>query len=250
MKKRIIACVCILFIGGLLYVNYNLTRLQKERRSSISPITSVQENQISPVVENRDDTQIANRTDVLADDTDRDVSITDDFPSDTMQADTSVFVEDFLDESDESLDTEVVGSEDVNANAGVPQPPNDMSLAAWHASLSESEKAAVYVERPWLKPISEMTDQELETEVSRRKQRLIDDYGNTPTVELINSYTTPAFLRGEPLSLSSDEGLAYVEAIGILFPTPENIDFYLELELLKDLGWREGETNSVLHPDE
>ena len=236
-----------MFIGWLLYVNYNLTHLQKDRRSSISPITSVEENQSSPVIENIDDTQITNRTDVLEDDTDRDVSITDDFPSDTMQADTSVFVEDFL---DESLDTEVVASENVNASASVPQPPDDMSLAAWHASLSESEKAAVYVERPWLKPISEMTDQELETEVSRRKQRLIDDYGNTPAVELLNTYTTPASLRGEPLILSSDEGLAYVEAIGIVFPTRENIDFYLELELLKTLGWREGETNSVLHPDE
>ena len=215
--------------------------------SSTSPIMSAKENQIRPVVENTDDTKMTNGTDILENDTDRDVSTIDDFPLNTMQADTSVFVEEFL---GESLDTEVVESGDINSSASVPQPPEDMSLAAWHASLSESEKADVYVERPWLKPISEMTDQELEAEVSRRKQRLIDDYGNTPAVELINSYTTPAYLRGEPLYLSSDEGVAYVEAVSILFPTQANIDFYLDLELLRSLGWREGETNSVLHPDE
>lgn len=117
------------------------------------------------------------------------------------------------------------------------RPPPGMSLAAWMDSLSPEEKQAVYLQKPWLKPIHEMTPQELETEVARRKQRLIDTYGNTPEVQLVNKRTTAAALLGEPQTFTGDEAVEYARAMSVLWPTPENIDYYRELKSFQENGW-------------
>ena len=113
---------------------------------------------------------------------------------------------------------------------GYPQRPPDMSLAEWLGRLSPQELEAVYIDKPWLKPISEMTPQELETEVERQKQKLIDDYGTTPEVAIINKYTTVAMLRSEPVTFEGNEGIEYIRAMSVLWPTAENVKVYREIE--------------------
>ena len=117
------------------------------------------------------------------------------------------------------------------------RPPPGMSLAEWKDSLSPEEKQVVYLQKPWLKPIHEMTPQELETEVARRKQRLIDTYGNTPEVQLVNKYTTAPALLGEPQTFTGDEAVKYARAMSVLWPTQENIDYYRELKSFQENGW-------------
>lgn len=113
---------------------------------------------------------------------------------------------------------------------GYPRRPPDMSLAEWLERLSPAEREAVYREKPWLKPIAEMTPQELEAEIARRKQRLINDFGNTPEVAIINKYTTVAMLRGEPLTFEGNEAIEYIRAMSVLWPSKENVKVYRELE--------------------
>ena len=117
------------------------------------------------------------------------------------------------------------------------RPPPGMSLAAWMDSLTSAEKQEVYQQKPWLKPIQEMTLQEVETEVARRKQRLIDKFGNTPEVQIINRYTTVPFLLGEPQKLTGDETVEQARAMSVLWPTKENIDYYRGLKALQENGW-------------
>lgn len=117
------------------------------------------------------------------------------------------------------------------------RPPPGMSLAAWMDSLTSAEKQEVYQQKPWLKPIQEMTLQEVETEVSRRKQRLIDKFGNTPEVQIINRYTTVPFLLGESQKLTGDETVEQARAMSVLWPTKENIDYYRGLKALQENGW-------------
>lgn len=113
---------------------------------------------------------------------------------------------------------------------GYPQQPPDMSLAEWLGRLSPQELEAVYIDKPWLKPTSEMTPQELEAEVARQKQKLIDDYGTTPEVVIINKYTTVAMLRGEPVTFEGNEAIEYIRAMSVLWPTAENVEVYREIE--------------------
>ena len=113
---------------------------------------------------------------------------------------------------------------------GYPQRPPDMSLAEWLGRLSPQELEAVYIDKPWLKPISEMTPQEVAAEVERQKQKLIDDYGNTPEVAIINKYTTVATLRGEPVTFEGNEAIEYIRAVSVLWPTAENVKGYREIE--------------------
>lgn len=117
------------------------------------------------------------------------------------------------------------------------RPPPGMSLTEWQASLSPSEKQALYLQKPWLKPIHEMTPQELETEVERRKQRLIDTYGNTAEVQLVSKYITVPALLGESQRMTGDEGVEHARAMSVLWPTQENIDHYRELKSFQENGW-------------
>ena len=113
---------------------------------------------------------------------------------------------------------------------GYPRRPPEMSLAEWLERLSPAEREAVYEEKPWLKPIAEMTPQELEAEVVRQKQKRIDDYGNTPEVAIINKYTTVAMLRGEPLTFEGNEAIEYIRAMSVLWPSEGNVKAYREIE--------------------
>lgn len=91
--------------------------------------------------------------------------------------------------------------------------------------------------KPWLKPISEMTLEEIEAEVERRRQALIDVFGDTPEVALINKYTTVESLRDGRITLDSEDGAAYVQAISVLWATEENIQMSKELEEMQRNGW-------------
>ena len=117
------------------------------------------------------------------------------------------------------------------------RPPPGMSLAEWRAILSPAEKQALYLQKPWLKPIEEMTLQEVETEVERRKQRLIDEYGNTPEVQLVSKYITVPALLGESQRMTGDEGVEHARAMSVLWPTQANIDHYRELKSFQENGW-------------
>jgi len=113
----------------------------------------------------------------------------------------------------------------------VPQKPEGVSLAEWMQGLSQADKEAVYTERPWLKPYTQMTPEELDAEVKCQKQHLIDRYGNTPEVAIINKYTTVASLLGEPIEHTGDEGVEYLRAMSVLWPTEANIQMYQKLVL-------------------
>lgn len=117
------------------------------------------------------------------------------------------------------------------------RPPPGMSLAEWHASLSPAEKQALYLQKPWLKPIEQMTLQEVETEVERRKQRLIEKYGNTPEVQLVSKYITVPALLGESQRMTGDEGVEHARAMSVLWPTQANIDHYRQMKSFQENGW-------------
>lgn len=90
---------------------------------------------------------------------------------------------------------------------------------------------------PWLKPISEMSLEEIEAEVQRRRQALINAFGNTPEVALINKYTTVESLRDGRTTLDREDGLAYIRAIGVLWPAKESLQIVKELEDMQRKGW-------------
>ena len=124
-----------------------------------------------------------------------------------------------------------------DADGGDMRPPPGMSISAWRDSLSPEEKQALYLQKPWLKPVQEMTPQEIETEIKRRKQRLIEQYGNTPEVQIVNKYTTVSSLLGGTRTMTGDEGVEYARALSVLWPTPENVAHYRSMKSLQDNGW-------------
>lgn len=91
--------------------------------------------------------------------------------------------------------------------------------------------------KPWLKPISEMSLDEIEAEVARRRQALIEEFGNTPEVALINKYTTVETLRDGRTTLDPEDSVAYIRAISVLWPTSLNIQIYKEFEEMGRNGW-------------
>lgn len=119
-----------------------------------------------------------------------------------------------------------------SSSLSAPQKPRGVSLVDWLASLSRKELEAVYIERPWLKPVDEMSLAEREVEVARQKQRLINTYGNTPEVRIINKYTTMESLMGN-LSIPPEDASEYIRAISVLWPTDANVAAYENLNSLK-----------------
>lgn len=91
--------------------------------------------------------------------------------------------------------------------------------------------------KPWLKPITEMSLTEITAEVKRRRQALIDTFGDTPEVALINKYTTVESLRDGRVSLDREDGLAYIQAISVLWPMEENIQIVKEFQEMQRNGW-------------
>lgn len=118
------------------------------------------------------------------------------------------------------------------------RPPPGMSISEWRDNLSPEKKQALYLQKPWLKPVQEMTLQEIESEVERRKRRLIEQYGNTPEVQIVNKYTTVGSLvGGTSRTMTGDEGVKYARAISVLWPTPENVSHYKLMKSLQENGW-------------
>ena len=221
-------------IAGILYLNYDLKRFESSHPKTQQNVSSYTEK----------DTVLEGSKDTAVKDTDFSESIVP--PPAEEQAERT----DQVPDSEQTYPPEISLSLDLEHGhtqegyAEIPsidavdlRPPPGMSLAVWMDSLSPEEKQAVYLQKPWLKPIHEMTPQEVETEVARRKQRLIDTYGNTQEVQLINKYTTAPALLGEPQTMTGDESVEHARAMSVLWPTPENIAYYRELKSFQEHGW-------------
>ena len=91
--------------------------------------------------------------------------------------------------------------------------------------------------KPWLKPIAEMSLTEIRAEVKRRREALIDTFGDTPEVALVNKYTTVESLRDGRVTLDREDGLAYIRAISVLWPEGQNPQVVKELEEMQRNGW-------------
>ena len=91
--------------------------------------------------------------------------------------------------------------------------------------------------KPWLKPIAEMTLSEITAEVKRRREALVNTFGDTPEVALINKYTTVESLRDGRVTLDGEDGLAYIQAIGVLWPGGQNNQILKDLQELQRNGW-------------
>ena len=118
-----------------------------------------------------------------------------------------------------------------------PQKPRGVSLADWLSGLSRKELEAVYREKPWLKPVHEMTFAEREAEIARSKQQLIDTYGNTPEVAIINKYTSQEIHEGRGFTIPPEDAYEYMRAMSVLWPTPSNVGAYENLKALQEKGW-------------
>ena len=103
--------------------------------------------------------------------------------------------------------------------------------------ISEDATNDLYASKPWLKPISEMSVEEMAAEVERRKQTLINEFGNTPEVALINKYTTIGALRDGRVTLDRGDGVAYIRAISVLWSAEENVMVFEEFKRMEQNGW-------------
>ncbi len=119
----------------------------------------------------------------------------------------------------------------------VPQKPRGVSLAEWLRSLSRKELEAVYCEKPWLKPVHEMTFEEREAEIARSQQQLIDTFGNTPEVAILNKYTSQEIHEGKGFTIPAEDAAEYLRAMSVLWPTPDNVASYENLKALEQKGW-------------
>ena len=88
-----------------------------------------------------------------------------------------------------------------------------------------------------MKPISEMSLAEIEAEVDRRRESLINQFGNTPEVALINKYTTVETLRDGKTTLDPEDSVAYIRAISVLWSTEQNVQIYKEFAEMERNGW-------------
>lgn len=91
--------------------------------------------------------------------------------------------------------------------------------------------------KPWLKPIAEMTLSEITAEVKRRREALVNTFGDTPEVALINKYTTVESLRDGRVTLDSEDGLPYIRAISVLWSGGRNTEIVKDIEDLQRNGW-------------
>ena len=119
----------------------------------------------------------------------------------------------------------------------IPQQPQGVSLRDWLSRLSKEELEAVYTEKTWLKPVSEMTYEEKVAEVNRRRQQLIDLYGNSPEVEVFNKYVTVSSLIGEPQIIAPEDIVMHAKGLSLMFPTIENIQHYQDMKAGEERGW-------------
>ena len=87
-------------------------------------------------------------------------------------------------------------------------------------------------------PIYSMSPAEQERELERRRQKLIEDFGDTPEVRIIikhfHSQVTPS---GSSTTLKGEEGLEVLRALSVLWPTESNVRIYQNLKRIQDNAW-------------
>ena len=86
--------------------------------------------------------------------------------------------------------------------------------------------------------IYSMSPTEQETELARRRQRLIEDFGDTPEVRLISKHFYSRVLpRGTSVTFQGNEGVEILRALSVLWPTESNMATYESLKLMQEKGW-------------
>ena len=87
-------------------------------------------------------------------------------------------------------------------------------------------------------PIYSMSPAEQDRELERRRQKLIEDFGDTPEVRIIikhfHSQVTPS---GSSTTLKGEEGLEVLRALSVLWPTESNVRIYQNLKQIQDNAW-------------
>ncbi len=86
--------------------------------------------------------------------------------------------------------------------------------------------------------IYSMSPAEQETELARRRQRLVEDFGDTPEVRLISKHFYSRVVpRGTSVTFQGDEGVEILRALSVLWPTESNMATYESLKLMRENGW-------------
>ena len=86
--------------------------------------------------------------------------------------------------------------------------------------------------------IYSMSPAEQETELARRRQRLIEDFGDTPEVRLISKHFYSRVVpRGTSVTFQGNEGVEILRALSVLWPTESNMATYESLKLMQEKGW-------------
>ena len=87
-------------------------------------------------------------------------------------------------------------------------------------------------------PIYAMSPSEQEIELQRRRQKLIEDYGDTPEVRiLIKHFHSRVMPRGTRLNFKGKEGLEVLRAMSVVWPTDSNVNTYNSLKAMQENGW-------------
>lgn len=130
-----------------------------------------------------------------------------------------------LDLFEQSLEDEFDVSDDIEKNTFV-QEHTDQEDYLYHTSSGRPD--AIY----------SMSPAEQETELARRRQRLIEDFGDTPEVRLISKHFYSRVVpRGTSVTFQGNEGVEILRALSVLWPTESNMATYESLKLMQEKGW-------------
>lgn len=128
------------------------------------------------------------------------------------------YIEDIEDEFD-------VSEDDIEKSTFV-QEHTDQEDYLYHTSSGRPD--AIY----------SMSLAEQETELARRRQRLIEDFGDTPEVRLISKHFYSRVIpRGASVTFQGNEGVEILRALSVLWPTESNMATYESLKLMQEKGW-------------
>ena len=87
-------------------------------------------------------------------------------------------------------------------------------------------------------PIYSMSAVEQEVELARRRQRLIEDFGDTPEVRIIiKHFYSRVIPRGSPMKFKGEEGLEILRAMSVLWPIESTLTTYESLKSMQENGW-------------
>lgn len=86
--------------------------------------------------------------------------------------------------------------------------------------------------------IYSMSRAKQEAELERRRQRLIEDFGDTPEVRLIiKHFHSRVIPRGTSVKFQGEEGVEILRALSVLWPIESNVSTYQSLKLMQESGW-------------